>query len=1062
MLWPAPWRSEAILGPLASRAGLRFLTRLDAAWLGVLLCYVAVFGGILVYSNFLPYTFDNNESFSAFWHARNMYEYGIANSSGLADESFSYEAAAHPYVYTHAGASPRLFAYVLYALGIRTIQLQIAVTVFTVGLLAFWFAYRFLADISTRLYAVVACLLLMTDYIMFTQWHVGTFHVWKAFLLFGGLYLAQRIACRKQSWPLITVYAFHVYLFYYETVFNVYVAAAVLPYFVFSTRDYRYAVKLGLAQFAGALTAAAILLGQLVIQFGWDVVRADIYYTFIGRNFATDVPAFLEAAKAFYADHNIVFWLNVSDAGPYRNLGWALRILFQDHSVHTPPWSLVVLTFAAAELVRRLRVACAASSMPCRLNRFFDRIDWELVAKRATMSTPLMLVALGVAVFFVLAKLYILAKHPELAAGLAPASLLWIFDLWPIPVGVAVLIAGVRVFRRLRNNIDWRLALKNATVPAGFVLAALIAAIFYLLIRHPEAGASLAPRARFRILDLWPILVGGGILIAGVGVVRHLWMALPSSKASRLSKFLHSIEWELVAAPFILAALGAVVFYVLASHPEVGAGLAPQSPLWIFDLWPVVIVGGILVVGAVFFFAPLTRFRHLSRILGASAFVAAALVFLLVQPNLYTPNLESVWRAALVGLADYTTGAALLVTAMLLLAGWYACGSSAPLARRGGPDRLLLAFAALLLAYLPVYFVFTGYVFTGYFVRYLSLTVFLNDLLVAFGLVAMIDCVRGLYGSFKQSTSWRRIGYGGGAAVTATGLVAVVVYWGGLQAFLFRRLPPDEISFFPILSKPPFCGSTIAASLYGGTVAYFNKKWAYFDGYSALAEGNVTLGPNGYRVKRDSPYVWFADREVNPAYNKPEYFMTKTSQYFDIVLGKGPAYLTDEQTGRRSRVGDVPLIRAIREGRTSYLHPVEVARDPSPLDRWSIVRLDWDFPPFLRPLEAGKFVNLHASSNSDGTRIQVDYRYAHQEGVPEMGTRIALLAHSRCGGTDYDVSVAPSAADGREFMLPASFAGMVYAEVQPATATKVGPTYKSDVLEIGSADTCLDRSTTSK
>src|SRR5262249_14678912 len=45
---------------------LRSSTRRDAAWLGVLLCYCAVFGGILLYSNFLPYTFDNNESFSAF------------------------------------------------------------------------------------------------------------------------------------------------------------------------------------------------------------------------------------------------------------------------------------------------------------------------------------------------------------------------------------------------------------------------------------------------------------------------------------------------------------------------------------------------------------------------------------------------------------------------------------------------------------------------------------------------------------------------------------------------------------------------------------------------------------------------------------------------------------------------------------------------------------------------------------------------------------------------------------------------------------------------------------
>ena len=235
-------------------------------------------------------------------------------------------------------------------LGIRTVELQIAVTVFTIGLLAFRFTYRFLADISTRLYATIACLLLMTDYIMFTQWHVGAWHVWKMFLLFGGLYLAQRVAARKQAYPLLMVYAFHAFLFYYETIFNVYVAAAVFLYFIFVTRDYRFPLKFGLAQFAGALTAAAVLLGQLMLQFGWDVVRMDIYYTFIGRNFATDVASFLEAARTFYANHNIVFWLNVPDSGFYRNLPWAVRFLFQDHAVHTPPWSLVVLAFAAAEI----------------------------------------------------------------------------------------------------------------------------------------------------------------------------------------------------------------------------------------------------------------------------------------------------------------------------------------------------------------------------------------------------------------------------------------------------------------------------------------------------------------------------------------------------------------------------------------------------------------------------------------------------------------------------------------------------------------------------------------
>jgi hypothetical protein len=335
------------------RGAVRKLAQLDAGWLAILLCYCAVFGGILLYSNFLPYTFEKNESFSTFWHAREMYEYGIAKNSGLPDKSLSYNAAGHGYVYTHAGASPQLFAYLLYVMGIRTVQLQIAVTVFTVGLLSFWFAYRFLAKISTRLYAMIACLMLMTDYIMFAQWHIGLWHVWKMFLLFGGLYLAQRAASRKQAYQLLVVYAFHAFLFYYETIFSVYVAAAVFLYFVFATRDYRLAFKFGVTQFAGALTAAAILLGHLVLQFGWEVVRTDIYSTFIGRNFATDPAAFLEVAWAFYAKHNIVFWFNVPDSGTYRNLLWALRVLFQDHAVHTAPWSLVVLAFAAAEIVRR-------------------------------------------------------------------------------------------------------------------------------------------------------------------------------------------------------------------------------------------------------------------------------------------------------------------------------------------------------------------------------------------------------------------------------------------------------------------------------------------------------------------------------------------------------------------------------------------------------------------------------------------------------------------------------------------------------------------------------------
>jgi hypothetical protein len=511
------------------------------------------------------------------------------------------------------------------------------------------------------------------------------------------------------------------------------------------------------------------------------------------------------------------------------------------------------------------------------------------------------------------------------------------------------------------------------------------------------------------------------------------------------------VKNETVFALVILVTLSAVIVHFLSRHPEIVATLARASPI--------VIGGGFLFAAAVAV-APSELF---GRVLGACAFVAAVLAFVLMQSSLYSGmgNLEPIWQEALVGIAGYTTGGAFFVSVMLLFAAWHASGSSVATDWGKRTDRLLVTFTALLLAYLFVFFVFTGYIFTGYFARYLSLTIFLNDLFLALGLVAMIDCVRGWYVSIKRSVSWRRLAHVSGAAAAAVGLTGVVLYWGSLQTFLFRKLPPDQISFFPLVSTPPFRGATFAGSIYGGTLAYFSRSWAYFDANSALAQGSVTLGPDGYRVTRDDAYLWFADRAVNAAYQKPKYFLAMTFLYHGFLQGRGLGYLTDDQA-LRLRVGDVPLIRDVREGRTSYLNPIEVARDPSPLDRWSIVRLDWDFPPFLRLLENGEFVGLDISPTGDGTRIRVDYRYAQQEGVPETGTRVTLLAQSRCAGAEQNISLSPLVAGGHEFILPVSFVGTVRAEVQPATATKAGPIYGSGPLEIGFQDICRQSSSVLK
>src|SRR6266850_120012 len=160
----------------------------------LVLAYSLLYGSLLLATDFLPYVMDNNESFSSLWHARSLFEYGPGASRGLADEAFSPHAPAHPYVHTHQGNFPRLFALAIYALGARSIESQIVITTFTVGLGAILLLYGFFAKIAHPTFALLAAAVFMTDYLLFTQWHVVTYRVWYSFLLFCALYSIERAA----------------------------------------------------------------------------------------------------------------------------------------------------------------------------------------------------------------------------------------------------------------------------------------------------------------------------------------------------------------------------------------------------------------------------------------------------------------------------------------------------------------------------------------------------------------------------------------------------------------------------------------------------------------------------------------------------------------------------------------------------------------------------------------------------------------------------------------------------------------------------------------------------
>ena len=337
----------------------RFLQRAASRPLlvAVLAAYLILYGSLLVATDGLPYVMDNNESFSSLWHAANLYDFGLSRSYGLADESFSPQAAAHPYVHTHQGNFPRLFAFLIYALGARTIESQIVITTLTVGLMAIWLVWSFFARVATPLFATLVCVVFMTDYVLFAQWHVVTYRVWYCFLLFFALYCTERAAEPGGKRWLVGIGAAFWSLFYFELVFAAFVGAFCALYALYRCRrNWKRAALIVLAQAGGGSLALLLVVFQAASYLGWEDLRRDIYLTFLARNDFSRVPELLEQAARFYESRRVIFWHNVQEREAFAGLMPFLRsFTFFDWRVHTPLLAIAIWTLTAGGLLGLLR-----------------------------------------------------------------------------------------------------------------------------------------------------------------------------------------------------------------------------------------------------------------------------------------------------------------------------------------------------------------------------------------------------------------------------------------------------------------------------------------------------------------------------------------------------------------------------------------------------------------------------------------------------------------------------------------------------------------------------------
>ena len=853
----------------------------------VVVLHLVVYGAVLISTNGLPYVMDNNESFSSLWHATNLFHFGWSQTFGLTDEAYGFDAAAHPYVYTHQGNFPRLFAFALYVLGARSIEAQIALTLFSVGLAATLLAYFYFRQIVDSLFAVIACALLITDYVLVAQWHVVTYRIWHQLFVFG-LLLCIHAEFKGRRFARAATLVLCACLCYFELLFAAFlIGASALYAGVVHWGNWRalrttYAVML-----AGALLGVGVLLSQTLLLMGWKDVVADAFYTFVARNQYDSGWAALSEITDFYQTRNIVFWVNLVDGALLRTLEhFVASISVFEFQVHTPLLVALSVTLMLGVLLSFVGVGAYRVTLALALLMLHVGYSWIAFDPLGSLRPAAALASASV--------LAIAAVIALVGRGRFPKALTEI--VLAVGIVVCVLASAVADVAALQG------ARRDAVVRFAFVfgLGALTGRLVWELVRLLRLGPrTISPRGwRF---DRW---LATAILV-GAMLVFHL--ALFHSSFALGTPI--SANWF----------KGASVTQVFA------AAFATWLTWWLLSGW-------LKRPGS----------DEPSKLALAALLYATVSAWLCVHSGMYNQKYVLLWETILQSALSPVLQAAfiLFVTALAVA---LAVGNRAELL---GPDidaslRRLIAFILTgVLAYSVIFFLSPGYVYTAYRFRYAPLTVFHTMVVFALPLYVLASIAR--RAALRKAT----LGLASSplACMAGASLLIGVWYWLVMQSVYLSLIPPDSMSVFRTLSQPPFEGKSFIANVYSAPIAAATGKWAYLHESARLG----VLVENGGKLElpRDETYMWFADKKTNPAYAKPAYFICVTTPSMplarDLLLYRAGTAAAPAGCEKHRLV-------ELAHSRSANVYPALrlVSQDAKPnlapeYKRWAILELGWD------------------------------------------------------------------------------------------------------------------------
>jgi len=914
----------------------------------VVVLHLIVYGAVLITTNGLPYVMDGNESFSSLWHAANMFHFGLSQTFGLTDEAYGFESAAHPYLYTHQGNFPRLFAFALYALGAKSIEAQIALTIFSVGLTATLLAFYYFKHIVDSLFAVIACALLITDYVLVAQWHMVTYRIWHQLFVFGLLLCIHGDFKGRRSLRVGTL-VLCACLCYFELLFATFlIAATVLYAALVHWGNWRMLRSIGVVMLAGALLGVGVLLCQNLLATGWSDFLADAFYTFVARNQYDTGWAPLSKITDFYQSRNIVFWVNLVDGSYFRTLEhFVASISVYEFQVHTPLLVALSVTLIIGLLFSFIRVA-PGRSRSVFLSILFASTNL-LGAYRVTLGVTLFLLHLA---YSWIASGPLGSLRPE--AGLASAMVF------------AMAIMAIVIRQRLPK------AGQHANVAGRFeILTQTLVAVGIVACMLPSAAADVVALQAVLTPDAFVRLA----FVLGLTALtaRLIWeiVWLIRVEPSPISSLVWMFDKSLANVALIVATF---VFHLTLFHSRFAFG-TPTATNWFVGTSAAQVLGAAFAALLTWwlFYAFITHRssdglnqRNATADLGQLSLAALLYTtvssWLYIHGALYNQKYVALWEAILQSALSPVSQAAfaLFVTGV---AAALAAGNRGELLGMEIEVRLrrLLAFVLTgVLAYSVIFVLSPGYVYTAYRFRYAPLTVFHTMAVIALPLYVLACIVRHSLGRLRMAPRAQEsarlvkdhrepnasVGLAAYplACIAGASLVIGVWYWLTMQSVYVSLIPPDSMSVFRTLSQRPFEGRSFIANVYSAPIAAATGRWAYLHESARL--GVLVEKGEKLELPRDETYMWFADKKTNPAYARPAYFICLVTPSMplarDVLLYR--AGLADAPAGcekhrlvelARSRSPNVyPALRLVSQDAKPNLAP--------DYKRWAILELGWD------------------------------------------------------------------------------------------------------------------------